>query len=170
MRLEITRRTDLATRSLIALASSGFEGRTTKAADLAAHVGTTRGFLSQAMTPLVDRGWVRSVPGPNGGYSVAADLSDVSVLDVIEAVEGSTNVTHCVLQERPCAAAAPCALHEPWTTARHELLLSLATTSVADLVTLTVRSAPTPRTRGAGPSKRPTARTKPRINPRRSVS
>ena len=60
MRLEVTRRTDLATRALIALAAGG--GRR-KASELAADLDASPGFLSQAMTPMVNRGWVRSEPG-----------------------------------------------------------------------------------------------------------
>lgn len=170
MRLEITRRSDLATRSLIALASTEFEGRNTKAADLAALVGTTPGFLSQAMTPLVDRGWVRSEPGPTGGYAVAVELSEISVLQVIEAVEGSTDVTHCVLQNRACLAAVPCALHDPWTAARRHLLSSLSATSLAGLVASTHESPETSSARGRSRSKRPSTRNIPRTTSRRSAS
>lgn len=169
MRLEITRRSDLATRSLISLASTEFAGRRTKSADLAALVGTTPGFLSQAMTPLVDRGWVRSEPGPTGGYTVVADLADVSVLEVIEAVEGSTDVTHCVLQNRPCLAAEPCALHEPWTVARRHLLSSLAATSLSELVVPHEDSPGTSSARGAGTADHRSTRSTSRPTPRRST-
>src|SRR5262245_6447834 len=100
MRLEVTRRTDLATRALLALAESGERA---KASELAESLDASPGFLSQAMTPLVNRGWVRSDPGPTGGYSAVVDLGDVSVLDVVEAVEGATDVTRCVLEDRTCA-------------------------------------------------------------------
>ena len=129
MRLEITRRTDLATRALLALDPA----RRTKAAALADAVGTTAGFLSQAVSPLVARGWVGSDPGPTGGYRLLVDLEDVSVLDVIEAVEGPTDDGRCVLEDRPCAAQGPCALHQPWVHARAELLARLAATPLATL-------------------------------------
>ena len=160
----------MATRSLIALASDELGGRKTKAATLAVLVATTPGFLSQAMTPLVDQGWVRSEPGPNGGYAVAVDLAEISVLQVIEAVEGSTDVTHCVLQNRPCLAAEPCALHEPWTVARRHLLASLAATPVSGLLATTGGSAGKTGARGTATTKRANARTTARSTPRRSVS
>ena len=81
MRLEITRRSDLATRALLQLDRIG---RRAKASEVADRVGTTPGFLSQAMTPLDGRGWVRSEPGPTGGYVLAAGLDALTVLDVIE--------------------------------------------------------------------------------------
>lgn len=132
MRLEITRRTDLATRALLHLATSG---ERTKSSALAESVGTTPGFLSQAMTPLVAAGWVRSDPGPTGGYTVLVDPADVSVLQVIEAVEGATDTGRCVLADRPCNESTTCALHRPWGTARTHLLDELAATPLATLMT-----------------------------------
>ena len=102
MRLEITRRSDLATRALLELARTG---ERTKASVLAEAVGTTPGFLSQAMTPLVARGWAGSEPGPTGGYTALVDPADLTVLEVIEAVEGPTDTGRCVLEDRACAGA-----------------------------------------------------------------
>lgn len=104
-----------------------------KGAALAERVGASPGFLSQAMTPLVAAGWVRSEPGPTGGYVLAADLSAVSLLEVIEAVEGPTEANRCVLEDRPCSASGPCALHQPWSRARAELTSELAATPLSDL-------------------------------------
>ena len=105
-----------------------------KASELAARVDSTAGFLSQAMTPLVTRGWVRSEPGPAGGYLLDVELGGVSVLDVIEAVEGPTDTVHCVLENRPCSGSGGhCALHRPWSTARSNLLTELAATPMSEL-------------------------------------
>lgn len=149
MRLEITRKTDLATRALVNLVDSdrtpgsaeGGEHRAlaaparTKSSALAEAVGTTPGFLSQALTPLVTRGWVRSDPGPKGGYSLTADPKAITVLDIIEAIEGPTVTGRCVLESRDCDNAAKCALHIPWTSARSQMLTELQSTTLADLVT-----------------------------------
>lgn len=130
MRLEVTRRSDLAVRVLQTLASSG--GRRLKASELAEVVGSTAGFVPQVVTPLVASGWVRSDPGPRGGYTLAVDLCDISVLSVIEAIEGPTDSGRCVLANRPCTDGDSCALHVPWTRARAELLRELGATTVAE--------------------------------------
>lgn len=138
MRLEVTRRSDLATRALLVLAESG-ERR--KAAELADVLGASPGFLSQAMTPLVDRGWVRSEPGRSGGYAAATSLADLSVLDVVEAVEGETDRDRCVLEDRACSSGdGQCALHDAWVRARGNLLTELAETPLAAVAAR--RSAP----------------------------
>ncbi len=129
MRLEVTRKSDLAVRSLHVLAASADR---LKGPALAEAVESTSGFVSQVLTPLVRAGWVRSDPGPSGGYSLIADLDEISVLAVIEAIEGPTNSGRCVMADRPCDEAGTCALHVPWLRARSELRTLLDAMSVAE--------------------------------------
>lgn len=137
MRLEVTRKSDLAVRALVALAASqaAGDGRM-KGPAVAEAIGSTAGFASQVLNPLVRQGWVRSEPGPTGGYSLVVDLGAVSVLAVIEAIEGPTATGRCVLVDRPCHDTGHCALHVPWSRARTHLLSDLAATSVADAALL----------------------------------
>jgi len=130
MRLEVTRRSDLAVRALTTLEAA--EGRV-KAKDLADTLGTTVAFVPQVLNPLVSRGWLRSDPGPTGGYSASVPLAELNVLEVIEAIEGPTVTGRCVLEDRPCGTDGTCALHEPWEKARTRLLDALAHTSLAEL-------------------------------------
>lgn len=131
MRLEISRRADLAVRAMLAIERAPDR---IKADALADELDTTAGFVPQVVGPLVKQGWVRSDPGPRGGYSAAVDLDRVSVLDVIEAIEGPTDVSRCVLEDRPCDGEGPCALHVPWTRARQQLLRELASTPMSTLI------------------------------------
>ena len=131
MRLEVTRRSDLAARALVVL---GRTGERMKAGQLAEALDTTTGFIPQVLSSLVAAGWVRSDPGPTGGYSLSTSLDDISILNVIESVEGPTDTGQCVLADRPCGATGPCALHHPWTRARSHLLDELAATPVASLL------------------------------------
>lgn len=114
---------------------AGTDGRV-KGPALADAVGSTSGFVSQVLNPLVRQGWVRSDPGPSGGYTLEVGLDEVSVLAVIEAIEGPTASGRCVLADRPCDQTGTCALHVPWMRARALLLSELAATSVADAVVL----------------------------------
>lgn len=129
MRLEVTRKSDLAVRALRELARSTDR---MKGPELAEAIGSTPGFVTQVVNPLVRKGWVRSDPGPSGGYSLTADLGQVSVLAVIEAIEGPTDSGRCVLVDRPCAESGHCALHVPWLRARALLLDELDATPVAE--------------------------------------
>ncbi len=136
MRLEVTRKSDLAVRALRALAQA--RGRV-KGPALARSVGSTSGFVSQVLNPLVRQGWVRSDPGPTGGYTLVVELDSVSVLAVIEAIEGPTDSGRCVLADRTCNELGPCALHVPWSQARDHLLEELAGVSVTEASVTTGR-------------------------------
>jgi Rrf2 family iron-sulfur cluster assembly transcriptional regulator len=130
MRLEITQRADLAVRALIALQEAPTR---LKSVDLAEALGTTAGFIPQVMGPLVRAGWVQSVPGPTGGYERRCDLDSLTVLEVVETIDGPTDNGRCVVAERLCDAVEPCALHVAWARARHELRESLAALSLAEV-------------------------------------
>ena len=68
MRLEITRRADLAVRAMVVL---GEAERLVKASVLAeGNPDATPGFIPQVIGPLVKAGWVRSEPGPTGDTRV----------------------------------------------------------------------------------------------------
>lgn len=126
MRLEVTRKAGLAVRALAALAPPG---NRVKAGELALALDTTPGFVPQVVGPLVKAGWVRSIPGPTGGYALTEDAVGRSVLEVVEAIDGPTDSGRCVIEGHPCGAAgAPCALHAAWADARAALTTTLAAT------------------------------------------
>lgn len=107
--------------------------RRMKATELAESLGTTAGFLPQVLAPLVAKGWVRSEPGPSGGYLATFDPTEVSVLAVIEAIEGPTDNGRCVLEDRACTAEDRCALHDAWARARFGMTTELARTTFDSL-------------------------------------
>ncbi len=130
MRLEITRKSDLAIQALRTLAAAP----TSRTSDeLATTIGTTSGFLSQVLAPLVHAGWIHSTYGPGGGYRYAFPATPPSLLQVITAIEGPLREDDCVLHTGiPCAAVTGgpvCALHEGWLRAREALLDALGGTS-----------------------------------------
>ena len=130
VKLEVTRMSDLAIRALLEL-----DDRTDrlKASELAELLDATPAFMAQVMVPLVRQGWVDSAPGPTGGYRPTVDLARISVLDVIEAVEGPTDTGRCVVADGRCGGERYCALHEAWTRARTVLAQHLADTPVASV-------------------------------------
>lgn len=131
MRLEITRRADLAVRAMVVL---GETDGLVKATALAEALDATPGFVPQVMGPLVKAGWVSSEPGPTGGYASSVDLAGVSVLAVIEALDGVTDDGRCVVADRVCNGAAPCPLHAAWAKARNELVGVLGATTLSEVV------------------------------------
>jgi Rrf2 family iron-sulfur cluster assembly transcriptional regulator len=130
MKLEVTRKTDLALSAVRVLSA---DQRAWKGSDLAGTIGTTPGFLAQVLGPLVRRGWVESAVGPAGGYRWTG--SELSLLDVIEALEGPVLEANCILPgSARCSAASsggPCVLHERWAPVSAAVLAMLADTPAA---------------------------------------
>lgn len=130
MRLEVTRRSDLA---ICALAELSEAGERLKTADLADRLEAAPAFMGQVLTELVRHGWVDSSPGPTGGYRLLVDLDRLAVADVVEALEGPTENDRCVVAEFRCGVGRYCALHQAWTEARSVLLARLRSTTVGDV-------------------------------------
>ena len=134
MRLELTKKTDLAFQALELIAASG-DTRAT-GADLAGELEITTQYLPHVMAPLTRAGGVNSTSGPRGGYTINTDLADVSLLDLIEAVEGHFDDSRCLHLGPKHSATHHCALHEPWIRARTALLGELGGSYLVDMIVL----------------------------------
>lgn len=131
MRLEVSRRTDLALRVVRAVADAALAERgPISGRRLAEDLATSPPYLAGVVAPLLARGWISSRSGPGGGYSAGPGLAEVTVLDVVEAVEGPLDESSCVLQGGRCGAT-PCAFHTAWLEARAALRGALAARPVA---------------------------------------
>jgi Rrf2 family iron-sulfur cluster assembly transcriptional regulator len=130
MRLELRARTELALRALRALS----DGRRRRVAEVADTVGSTPAYMAHVMTDLSRRGWVESAPGPTGGHSLAVHPRSITLLDLIEAVEGPTDDGRCVMIDRPCPSPEPCVLHDVWMDARDALMTRLAATTLDEFM------------------------------------
>lgn len=126
MRLEILPRTELALRVLTTLA----DGARWRAVDIGEQLEISADSVAQLVQPLARAGWVRARPGPNGGHELCRQLSEISVLDLIEVLEGVPKPDRCVMADRPCPAPEPCAMHDAWVPARDRMLEQLADTSL----------------------------------------
>jgi len=131
MRLELTRRADYAIRTSICLAGEG-TGRLLPAPDIARRMEVPPRFLPQIMQDLVRAGLVEASPGRGGGYRLTRPPGDVSLLEVIEAVEGDIRRRTCVLRADACAIGGTCGVHDLFASAQEALLERLGGASVLD--------------------------------------
>lgn len=107
MRVHANRRVDLAVRALRLLAEEGQRsGR-----ELAGRLGTSVAFLGQVLAPLIRAGWLRSFPGPGGGYRLVVS-PHLSLLELVETLEGPLDDGTCVFRGGTCRPTNPCVLHD----------------------------------------------------------
>jgi Rrf2 family protein len=90
-------------------------------------------FLPQVMGDLGRAGIVGAVSGKNGGYCLRRDPATLSLLDLVEAVEGSGQRRECAVRETSCDGDPACALHPVWAEAQAAFMDVLAGASIAML-------------------------------------
>ena len=90
-------------------------------------------YLPQVLGALVRDGLVLSLAGPHGGYALARDPADVSLLEVIEASSGPVESRECVLRGGPCRWEESCAVHEAWGSAQAALRERLAASNLSEI-------------------------------------
>ena len=133
MRLELTRRGDYAVRAMLALASR--EARQVMSTrEIADAMAIPVAFLPRVMADMVAADLVTSTTGRAGGYVLARSPADIALLDVIEAAEGDSRRTTCVLRGGPCGRDGHCQVHDVFFAAQDALLQRLRGVSLADLV------------------------------------
>lgn len=132
MRLELTRRGDYAVRAMLAL--SRWEGPgPLSARRIADGMAIPGRFLPQVLGDLARAGLVAATPGRYGGYLLARPASEISLLDVVEAIEGDSRRRTCVLRGGPCGRDGTCDVHDPFFAGQDAMLTTLATTTLASL-------------------------------------
>lgn len=134
MELSLGRRADYALRAALDLAIHDENRR--KSREIGEEMDVPITFLPQIMAELVRAGLVDSHAGPKGGYVLTRPAGDVSLLEVIEAVEGDPVSKECVLRGGPCRWADICAIHVPWFRAQQAMLDQLDAMSLADIAAI----------------------------------
>lgn len=90
-------------------------------------------YLEQLFGKLRRHGLVSSVRGPGGGYCIAKTLAEVSVSDIVRAVDEPMDATLCGGKGN-CHDDHPCMTHNLWTTLTQRMIEYLSSVSLADLV------------------------------------
>jgi Rrf2 family protein len=129
----ITRTGLHAVRAMVALARLP-EGAYAGAAGIAREIGAPPNYLSKLLQSLAREGLVRSQKGQGGGFQLAREPRQISLLDVVQPIERLGRWSGCVLGHRDCSDDAPCAIHHRWKQVRMTYLRMLAMTTLADLL------------------------------------
>jgi Rrf2 family protein len=136
--IELGRRADYAIRAVVDLARHHGDGLR-KAREIAEEMAIPGTFLPQILAELVRVGIATSVAGREGGYALARPPEEVSLLEVITAVDGEPATSACILRGGPCRWDDVCAVHVPWARAKGRLRQELAQTSLRDVARIDAR-------------------------------
>jgi Rrf2 family protein len=90
-------------------------------------------YLEQLFVNLRNAGLVKSVRGANGGYLLKGSAEDITVREILIALEGPINIVDCVADESLCDFSNKCATHELWIELREQISDLLGNITLEDL-------------------------------------
>ncbi len=131
--MEITQQADYAVRAVLDLALQTTNDRVASD-DIARRQNIPPAFLTKILARLAAAGLVVTQRGINGGARLARPPEAVTLLDVVEAIDGPITLSRCVRHPNECSRDQTCAVHPIWLELCQEFRARLATHTFAAIV------------------------------------
>ncbi|HXF70237.1 MAG TPA: Rrf2 family transcriptional regulator [Thermoflexus sp.] len=130
--MEISRRADYAMRVILDLAMlpSGMRAR---ARDIARRQAIPYAFLQKIIRDLCAAGFIEASRGRRGGVRLARPPESITLLEVLEAMEGPIRLNRCSREPHLCPRSSFCAIHPIWAQAQAYLEQLLGSTTFAEV-------------------------------------
>lgn len=103
------------------------------AADLARNTHLEQPTVSKILKLLSAAGLLKSRRGANGGYLLASRPREISVVDIIEAMEGPIGITECTVHAGLCSQEASCLLQSNWRKINRAVYAALSEITLRDM-------------------------------------
>lgn len=131
--MQITRQADYAVRAVLHVAQLE-EGERLATSVIAEEENIPLPFLAKIVSQLSVKGILDAMRGASGGVRLARDPQDISLLEVIEAIDGEISLNRCVLNNEACPSTSQCPVHEVWCDAQQDLVNRLQATRFSHLL------------------------------------
>lgn len=125
--MQITRQADYAVRAVLYLSGLDNGGRA-PTSHIAREQQIPPSFLAKIVSQLSVAGVVQTSRGARGGVSLARSAKDISLLEVIEAIDGPITLNECVIDASVCAFGDECPVHSIWCETHQALISRLKST------------------------------------------
>ncbi|NJC97281.1 MAG: Rrf2 family transcriptional regulator [Anaerolineales bacterium] len=131
--MQITRQADYAVRAIMHLARVGNSERSATST-IAKEQNIPPSFLAKIISQLSIAGLLHTSRGARGGVTLARDPKDITLLDVVEAIDGPIQLNECVGNDGVCTFDENCPVKPVWCDAQDELVRRLKGTNFADIL------------------------------------
>ncbi len=118
---------------MVHLADVG-DGTPTKVDDIARKLDVPRNYLSKILHTLARAGFLSSMRGPGGGFTMAQPPASIRLLDIIRHFEGRDGEHTCLMGNKRCQDDEPCAAHDRWAVVKKHVTTFLSDTTILDLM------------------------------------
>ena len=131
--MQITRQADYAVRAVLHLArvNNGERAATSTIAQ-AQHIPPS--FLAKIISQLSIAGLLHTSRGARGGVTLARDPKDITLLEVVESIDGPIQLNECVGEKGTCSFEENCPIKTVWCDAQDDLVARLRNTNFGQLI------------------------------------
>lgn len=130
--MQITRQADYAVRAVLYLARNGDQRTATSM--IAEEQRIPPSFLAKIVSQLSIAGLLHTSRGARGGVTLARTPKEITLLEVIEAIDGPIQLNECVGDSSSCSFDDDCPLRPVWCDAQEDLVGKLKDTNFSDMV------------------------------------
>ena len=123
-----------ALRGILFIALMQDENRKVQLNEISGKLSVPKYYLGKIMQQMVKAGMLQSVKGPSGGFFLAANTLNTSLLQLAEITDGMKNFNTCVLQMKNCNPINPCPLHRDIEEIKAKILYVFTYTKIGDLL------------------------------------
>jgi Rrf2 family protein len=133
MGLRFTRATDYGVRAMLHIGSLP-EGGVALKDEIAEAQAIPASFMAKILRRLVKAGLLSSARGVNGGFGLARAAAEISLLDIVQGVEGPIHLTDCAPDPDHCTLAHECPVSTVWLEVQRQMTILLGETTLDALL------------------------------------
>jgi len=123
-----------AIRSVLYVAIMRNEKRYVQVEEVASKLAVPRHFMGKVMKKLAKEKILVSTKGPSGGFILNEHTLNMSLMSLIEIIDGVEIFDSCALRSKECNALSPCPMHFQLETVKHNLKSILSDTTIGNLI------------------------------------
>lgn len=129
----LSRTSQHAVKALLYLAARP-EQRYILTKEIAAKLHLPVAYLGKILSLLSRTGWLDSCRGRSGGFHIKPMTLNVTLMEILQAVEGVESMQDCVLGHKLCSDASACVMHCQWQPIKQEIRVRLENQKLKDLL------------------------------------
>ncbi len=112
-------------------------GTASNAEEIARELQIPKEFVSKILQELTPSGIVESKKGKNGGFLLNRNPAELKLIDIVNAIDGNSIFSQCVLGFPNCSNDTPCPVHATWSKINHETYAMLSKETIDSFLLLT---------------------------------
>jgi Rrf2 family protein len=133
--MKLSTRCRYGTRALVEIARN-YGGGPTKRKDIARAQGLSQAYLENILSVLKSQGLVKTTRGADGGFVLSKAPTSITMLDIVQALEGSIAPVDCLDDPTGCDRAGRCGARKAWKKLHDAQVKVLSGITLMDLVSM----------------------------------